>query len=446
MEKKMQIANEDWMNDTRKVAVRLRRKGYSLIPLAPSGNKKPCKQLLPTDDKGDARWSLLRDNPADEKMIRDWFKQTSRCNIGVITGKESGLVALDIDGPIPPDLLAILPDTVTTKTVRDIGGYHFWFRHEGGLPTYKDKWRWEDDGMQYQIEIKAQGRYVVSPPSTAANHRTYEWLEGKSPFDRRPAELPLDLFTYLQSKDSTRPVGERSQKSIRRVKPRLEEERLWFEDLETDEEVAIQIMAACECQVDGLGKAFICPLHDERHPSAALWRREYDVIQLRDFHERDGIWWYSLPHVYASYTTKKRLISFPEDWHEPWWARALHESGCVKEPLPDIPGIRNLPINTPEAAVRFYENLCYGLKLKRMLYPKGSLHGFDEYYFFPARFAAVWYGVGPNTYENGKWWLIDSGYIEEAVIEEIVLGKRGDLFPPERGGRGNRGRYFRLPE
>jgi hypothetical protein len=75
--------------------------GLSLLPLQPR-EKLPCFELLPRDRHGTARIGLLAMQPTRKAEVEHWFKANPDINIGILTGDASGLVVLDIDGPMPP--------------------------------------------------------------------------------------------------------------------------------------------------------------------------------------------------------------------------------------------------------------------------------------------------------------------------------------------------------
>lgn len=103
----------------------------------------------------------------DAATIRSWWKQWPNSNVGIVTGAGSRLVVLDIDGPEGEESVKglNLPATVEVKTRR---GRHLYFRH----PGYPVKNR---IGLLIGVDLKADGGYVVAPPSkhTAGE---YEWL------------------------------------------------------------------------------------------------------------------------------------------------------------------------------------------------------------------------------------------------------------------------------
>src|SRR5512135_3788901 len=76
-------------NDREKVALAYAHRGWSVLPIKPRG-KTP---LLDT-------WQQNQHTIATDYEIHEWFRQWPDANIGIITGRVSGLVVLDVDGDV----------------------------------------------------------------------------------------------------------------------------------------------------------------------------------------------------------------------------------------------------------------------------------------------------------------------------------------------------------
>ena len=102
--------------------------------------------------------------------VQHWWTRYPDANIGIRTGKESGIIVVDIDSPDGYDLLenelGDVPETWHSVTGK---GHHFFFRHPGrdvGSPT----------GIIPQVDIRADGAYIVAPPSRHRNGVVYKWI------------------------------------------------------------------------------------------------------------------------------------------------------------------------------------------------------------------------------------------------------------------------------
>jgi len=165
----MNVANE---------ALNYARKGFSVIPIGK--DKKPTIE-----------WKKYQSERADEKQIEKWFSGSSTHNIGIVTGKISGIVVVDVeDGGDIKDL----PPTIISRTGG--GGWHFYYKHPGR--DIKNAVRIRD-----RMDIRGDGGYVVAPPSLHNSGKRYEW--SVSPFGADFTELPLWIIEKLgdSSKNKT---------------------------------------------------------------------------------------------------------------------------------------------------------------------------------------------------------------------------------------------------
>lgn len=165
----------------------VRRYGWSVFPLQ-KGKKEPATQCGVHDADNDA-----------EGIAAFWGKHPG-CNVAVAGGEVSGgLVIIDID--VKPDkgidgfdaLRAwekehgALPETVTVCTPS--GGYHMYFR-----AREKVKCSVNDE---IGVDVRAEGGYVVAPPSVHPNGGRYEW---ENPPDEYPvAWADENVMGFIES-------------------------------------------------------------------------------------------------------------------------------------------------------------------------------------------------------------------------------------------------------
>ena len=112
----------------------------------------------------------------DETQVLRWWGRWPNANVGIRTGAEAGLVVVDVDPPHGgADSLDRLVSTYgrffdSTRTVRTGGdGWHFYFRHPGGLVR-------NDTGRRLGrgIDVRGDGGYVLAPPSVHISGNRYE--------------------------------------------------------------------------------------------------------------------------------------------------------------------------------------------------------------------------------------------------------------------------------
>src|SRR6202035_4002817 len=124
--------------------------------------------------------------------LTEWWTASPSANIGVKTGRVSGLMVLDVDGDVGVESLrkleekyGLLPVTLTSNTGR---GYHYFFKHPGHKFTIKISTTASHKLLGQGLEIKADGKAdaVTVPPSIHANGRTYAWVNAETPIADAP--------------------------------------------------------------------------------------------------------------------------------------------------------------------------------------------------------------------------------------------------------------------
>jgi hypothetical protein len=102
-----------------------------------------------------------------------YWNRWPRANVGIVLGRVSRLIGLDIDGPEAFDLLKEilpqkLPTTLEFKTPG--GGKRLLFTIPPTLVVPKKRW---DRGSSHLI-VLGEGSYTVMPPSIHANGKVYQ--------------------------------------------------------------------------------------------------------------------------------------------------------------------------------------------------------------------------------------------------------------------------------
>jgi hypothetical protein len=162
-------------------------RGWSVLPLwwltatgdcacglagCDSACKHPIGRLLPHG---------LIDASEDPARVEAWWRTCPAANIGVRTGAVSGLVVLDVDGEagrlalrgLVADHAAFEAAWVRTGS----GGWHAYFAHrDGTVPNSAGR-------LGVGLDVRADGGYVVAPPSRHRSGQRYRWIDG-------PDQLP----------------------------------------------------------------------------------------------------------------------------------------------------------------------------------------------------------------------------------------------------------------
>ena len=234
-------------------------RGWPVFPLKP-GDKAPLT----------ARG--FKDASTNPETIHVWWYNNLTAEIGVVTGQPSGLLVVDIDprngGDASLEQLPELPKTYSVSTGG--GGLHLYYQlpcadcgdsvenhPREGLVRFEwaetarpsGFWYWRPEvtlegpslllrdhqfvqpkfpkTLAEGIDLKADGGYVVAPPSVHASGRKYEWLN-----IREVAPAPAWLKEYGKL-----PTGEPPERTIAPVDPNDDRPGTEFNRLHTFEEV-----------------------------------------------------------------------------------------------------------------------------------------------------------------------------------------------------------------
>lgn len=151
--------------------------GLPVIPLHTINQKGYCTCGMGKDcaspGKHPETKNGLKDASTDIEKIKKWWPVgVSPSNIGIVTGGKSGLVVVDVDGDEGFEALGAgrvedLKDE-SVPCVKTGRGFHYYFRSRIPVKTKQ--------GFVSKVDVKADGGYVVAPPSLHINGRRYEWV------------------------------------------------------------------------------------------------------------------------------------------------------------------------------------------------------------------------------------------------------------------------------
>ncbi|MFA5895205.1 MAG: bifunctional DNA primase/polymerase [Candidatus Shapirobacteria bacterium] len=156
----------------------LAERGWSVIPVGPD--------KIPFVD-----WKKYQSERPTNENLFEWFAVSflDKANLGVITGKISGIVVVDID-PRHGGSDELFKTLETLKVKTGGGGWHYYFQYEDGLQNQV--------GIQPGIDIRAEGGYVVAPPSLHMSGNRYEWANDPQITPIMP--LPVLIKEWLVKK------------------------------------------------------------------------------------------------------------------------------------------------------------------------------------------------------------------------------------------------------
>lgn len=158
-------------------------------------------QVFPCRDKSKkpATRHGFKDATTDADTIRRWWSGSPNKNLAIVTGAVSGLVVIDIDprhggdetlsdwmaehGDLPP----------TPKVATGGGGFHLYFKHPADCTV-----PCRPNVFGSGVDIKADGGYVLAPPSVHPSGEPYRWEVARN---RVPlVEMPRSLLDVFQKK------------------------------------------------------------------------------------------------------------------------------------------------------------------------------------------------------------------------------------------------------
>ena len=127
-----------------------------------------------------------KDATTDVNTIKKWFANSNNINIGIVTGKASGLVILDVDpvhgGNESLKKFGEMPKTPTTKT--GSGGTHYYFKHPDG--NIKNS----VGTIAAGLDVRGHNGYAVAPPSLHVSGQEYRWaIDPRAPLADTPIWL-----------------------------------------------------------------------------------------------------------------------------------------------------------------------------------------------------------------------------------------------------------------
>ena len=167
-------------------------KGLRVIPIKQGGKYPPIEG-----------WQNAA--TSDSTQIRQWFTGAFKdCGLGIATGKfaDKYIVVVDVDDREEyrgsdtlydlEQLHGKLPDTL--EAVTGSGGRHLYFFTDQPIHN-------EASGKLGQgIDIRGIGGQVLAPPTIHPNGKPYQWLNGHSIEERKPADMPLWMVLLLTAK------------------------------------------------------------------------------------------------------------------------------------------------------------------------------------------------------------------------------------------------------
>lgn len=153
--------------------------GWSIIPVTP-GRKKP-----------NVLWTEYQTRPPSRDEVLRWWARWPDANVGIVTGRVSGLVVIDVDVQHGGSVESAYAEAETKMIVRSAsGGYHLYYAYPEGVESVGNR-----VGLKPGIDLRGDGGFVVAPPSVAGGGE-YSWVSRGE-----PAPFPQHWLKQLDPAD-----------------------------------------------------------------------------------------------------------------------------------------------------------------------------------------------------------------------------------------------------
>lgn len=241
------------MNELCKTAIDWRKLGYSVIPIS-MGGKNPL-----------VKWKEYIDKPASIANIINWFR-SGDINIAVLCGGANNLAVVDFDTQTGYYSAMARLD----KTTRNIALHTFKVKTGRGVHIFFNVKTRTRKNVEDKIDIKADGGYVLVPPSVHPSGKVYKTINGATINDIVSIDEPM-LLNIANIKDEEGPDCEKPEIDFDKIE---RDNRLSFEEDDFDyvrnrmSILRVAMMYTPMYQKRGtqywMGK---CPLHKDNAPS-----------------------------------------------------------------------------------------------------------------------------------------------------------------------------------
>ena len=138
-----------------------------------------------------AEWTQFQKRLPTEAEVRGWFTQNPDANIGIITGEISNLCVFDLDSDDAQKYAEEQGGFPLTVKAFSSKGPHYYMAY----PDFEVRPSVNHD---LKIDIRAEGGYIVAPPSIHGSGATYTWEKELSIFETNPEFCTPWMISFLQ--------------------------------------------------------------------------------------------------------------------------------------------------------------------------------------------------------------------------------------------------------
>ena len=186
--------------DTQAAAIYFQKQGGAFLPLHPN-NKIPYIPLLPLGEDNKPNWKSFITNPPTTEVINNWFSKNGKINIGLITGRASRVVVIDIDGKkgleyFQKYIYPLNPNINLWQFTSSSEKVHVFYKapEDFDVPNSVNK--------EFEIDVRGEHGYIVFAPSihpsTMKPYAMYCKHETFTGFDSL-AEFTREIFEAISA-------------------------------------------------------------------------------------------------------------------------------------------------------------------------------------------------------------------------------------------------------
>lgn len=186
-------------------------------------NEIPIIPLYPHDESSSkagkvpciSNWSKKEATTVEE--LETWKNKNYKYNIGLVLGRNSGWVAIDVDGKEGEEILWELSKGDTPDTLEYItpgGGRRLLYkiREENKGKNFRKYTKAYRELDHVECALLGDGQQTVLPYSIHPNRGIYKWVEGKSPEEIQIALMPKWMESLMLSEEQKINSAEDSDK------------------------------------------------------------------------------------------------------------------------------------------------------------------------------------------------------------------------------------------
>ncbi len=160
--------------------------GWSILPVKPE-EKRPYM----------TNWLQYMRVKATQKQVDNWFNNLAGAGVGVVTGKISNIVVLDVESYCKTPIEELLKKYPTQLIARSgSGGWHLYYQYPTGISKVSNR-----VGIFEGADLRGDGGFIVLPPTRHPNGGVYEWVQKGI-----PGTFPLALLD-IESKPTVQNEG-----------------------------------------------------------------------------------------------------------------------------------------------------------------------------------------------------------------------------------------------